>query len=373
MLGPRVNEADALLRLALIPGLGPITAEKLVAQVDHPAEIFSWSMERIQSIDGIGGERARRICDPRGAEQVANERARAHAAGVRIITRVDDGYPQAFTELSDPPLAIWMRGTFEPRDRLGLAVVGPRRPSAYGHRQAHRLGSALSRLGTCLISGLARGIDTVAHEAAVAANGRTIAVLGSGFDKLYPDENRPLAERIADGHGAVISEFPMAMPPSAGTFPRRNRLVAALGLATLVVEAGARSGALITARLAMELGREVLVIPGPIDNPECAGSNQLIRDGATLVASIEHILEEVEPLMTLAQGVTGGAPVENPRAAALSGREKQIYQLIDDAPRTVDDLVRVGNVPPSAVSATVLSLELRRLVRKTPAGYVRAV
>lgn len=368
-----MNEADALLRLALIPGLGPITAEKLVAQVDHPAEIFTWSMERLQAVDGIGGERARRICDPRGSEQIATERARAHAAGVRILTRVDDGYPQAFLELSDPPLAIWIKGALEPRDRLGLAVVGPRRPSAYGHRQAHRLGSALARLGTCLISGLARGIDTVAHEAALAANARTVAVLGSGFDKLYPDENRPLAERIASGNGAVISEFPMAMPPSAGTFPRRNRLVAALGLATLVVEAGARSGALITARLAMELGREVLVIPGPIDNPECAGSNQLIRDGATLVAGVDHILEEVEPLMTLAQGMTGGQPVENPRAAALSGREKQIYQLIDDAPRTVDDLVRVGNVPPSAVSATVLSLELRRLVRKTPAGYVRAV
>jgi DNA processing protein len=368
-----MNESDALLRLALIPGLGPISAQRLMEQVEHPAEIFSWSMERLQSVDGIGGERARRICDHRGLENAANERARAHAAGVRIITRVDEGYPQALNELSDPPLAIWVQGTLEPRDRLGIAVVGPRRPSAYGHRQAHRLGSALARLGTCLISGLARGIDTVAHEAALGANARTIAVLGSGFDKLYPEENRPLALRIADGHGAVISEFPMATPPSPGTFPRRNRLVAALGLATLVIEAGGRSGALITARLAMELGREVLVIPGPIDNPECAGSNQLIRDGATLVASIDHILEEVEPLMTMAMGMTGGVAVENPRAAALSGREKQIYQLLDDAPRTVDDLVRVGGVPPSAVSATLLSLELRRLVRKMPGGYVRAV
>ena len=368
-----MNESDALLRLALIPGLGPISAQKLMEQVEHPAEVFSWSMARLQAVDGIGGERARRICDHRGVENAANERARAHAAGVRIITRVDEGYPQAFTELSDPPLAIWVHGTLEPRDRLGLAVVGPRRPSAYGHRQAHRLGSALARLGTCLISGLARGIDTVAHEAALAADARTIAVLGSGFDKLYPEENRPLAARIAAGHGAVISEFPMATPPSPGTFPRRNRLVAALGLATLVVEAGARSGALITARLAMELGRVVLVIPGPIDNPECSGSNQLIRDGATLVASIDHILEEVEPLMTMAQGMSGGGAIENPRATALSGREKQVYQLLDDAPRTVDDVARVSGVPPSAVSATLLSLELRRLVRKTPAGFVRAV
>jgi DNA processing protein len=367
-----MNEADALLRLALIPGLGPITAQRLLEQVGHPGEVFTWSMERLQSIDGIGGERARRICDQRGDEKVAEERARAHAAGVAIITRVDPGYPADFLQLSDPPLAVWMTGALAPRDRLGIAVVGPRRPSAYGHRQAHRLASGLARIGACLVSGLARGIDTIAHEAALAADARTIAVLGSGFDRLYPEENAPLAARIAAGHGAVISEFPMATPPSPGTFPRRNRLVAALGLAVLVIEAGQRSGALITARLAMELGREVLVVPGPIDNPECAGSNQLIRDGATLVASLDHVLEEIEPLLTLAQAGTGQTPAESPRAATLSGREKQIYQLLDDAPRTVDDLVRVGNVPPSAASATLLSLELRRLVRKTPGGYVRA-
>jgi DNA processing protein len=231
----------------------------------------------------------------------------------------------------------------------------------------------MARIGTCLISGLARGIDTVAHEAALAAGARTIAVLGSGFDKLYPAENAPLAEKIANGNGAVISEFPMSTPPSPGTFPRRNRLVAALGLATLVIEAGTRSGALITARIAMDLGRDVLVLPGAIDNPECTGSNQLIRDGATLVASIEHILEEVEPLMTMAAGFTDQPNAPSPRAATLSGREKQLYQLVDDAPRTVDDLVRVATIPPSAVSATMLSLELRRLVRKTPAGYVRAI
>ena len=368
-----MNHADALLRLALVPGLGPITIRRILDQVSDPAEVFTWSMDRLQSIDGVGGERARRLCDPRGVDAVATERARCHAAGVRLVTYVDADYPQALNELSDAPVVIWMKGTFEPRDRLGLAVVGPLRPSAYGHRQAHRLSSGMARLGTCLISGLARGIDTVAHEAALAAGARTIAVLGSGFDKLYPTENAPLAERIADGRGAVISEFPMATPPSPGTFPRRNRLVAALGLATLVVEAGNRSGALITARIAMDLGRDVLVIPGPIDNPECTGSNQLIRDGATLVASIEHILEEVEPLMTLAGGASAQGVTESPRAASLTGREKQLYQLLDDAPRTVDDLVRVAAIPPSAISATLLSLELRRLVRKTPTGYVRAL
>lgn len=370
MSGP----ADAFLRLALIPGLGPITVQRLIEHVGDPAEVFTWSMDRLQSIEGVGSERARRICDHRGDEKVAQERAACHAAGVRIVTRADPDYPQDLLRLADPPLALWMKGTLEPRDRLAIAVVGPRRPSSYGHRQGHRLSLGLARIGACLVSGLARGIDTVAHEAALEAGGRTIAVLGSGFGKLYPEENAPLAARIADGRGAVVSEYPYAMPPSAGTFPRRNRIVAAFALATLVVEAGNRSGALITARLSMELGREVLVVPGPIDNPECAGSNQLIRDGATLVASLDHILEEIEPLLTLAKGGSSApTPAEHPRAATLSGREKQMYLLLDDTPRTIDDLVRIGDVPPSAVSATLLSLELRRLVRKQPSGYVRAI
>jgi DNA processing protein len=215
-------------------------------------------------------------------------------------------------------------------------------------------------------------VDTIAHTAALEANGRTVAVLGSGFGKLYPEENRPLVERIMAGHGAVISELPFHTPPSPGTFPRRNRLVAALSLATLVVEAGATSGALITARLGLELGREVLVIPGAIDNPECVGSNQLIRDGATLVATIDHVLEELDPLATLAAGQPGEGPAVSPRAAALSGREKQLYSLLDDTARPVDELVRICQLPPSAVSTTLLSLELRRLAKKTPGGYVRA-
>jgi DNA processing protein len=370
-----VSPADALLRLALIPGLGPITAHKLLAQAEDPAAIFGWSMDRLQTIDGVGGERARRICDPRGDEAVAIERAACGAAGVRILTRDQPDYPQALTRLGDPPLAVWLTGELQPRDGLAVAVVGPRRPSAYAHRQARRLALGLARLGVTIVSGLARGIDTVAHEAALEADGRTVAVLGSGLGRLYPEENAPLAGRIAAGHGAVLSEFPLATPPSPGTFPRRNRIIAALGLTTLVIEAGNRSGALITARLAMELGREVLVLPGPIDNPECSGSNRLIRDGATLVTGVDDIIDEIEPLATLARGepkVEGAAPEESMRASSLSGREKQIYLLLDDSPHTIDDLVRVGGFPPSAVSATLLSLELRRLVRKTPGGFVRA-
>lgn len=367
-----MDAADAYLRLALIPGLGPITAQRLLDAAREPGEVFSWRMEQLMAVEGIGAERARRICDPRGGDDLARERAECQQAGLRIITRADADYPHALTELADPPLALWLRGELQPRDRLAVAVVGPRRPSAYGHRQANRFAGGLARIGTCVVSGLARGVDTVAHQATLEAGGRTIAVLGSGFANLYPEENRPLAQRIGDGGGAVLSEFPFHTPPSPGTFPRRNRIVAALSLAVLVVEAGAQSGALITARLAGELGRTVLVVPGAIDNPEAAGANQLIRDGATLVASLDHVLEEISPLQTLAAGGAVDKPAENLRAGALSGRERQVYQLLDDTPRTVDELVRIGDIPVSALSATLLSLELRRLARRTPGGYVRA-
>ena len=370
-----MSPADAYLRLALVPGLGPITAHRLLDAVDEPGAVFALPMRELQAVDGIGGERARRIADPRGGEAVAAERARCHQLGLRVVTLDDDDYPRELRVLSDPPLALWIAGEIQPRDRVAIAVVGPRTPSAYGHRQARRLSLGLARGGACIVSGLARGIDTIAHEAALAADGRTLAVLGSGFDQLYPSENRGLAERIAAGHGAVISEYPCATRPSAGTFPRRNRLVAALGLATLVIEAGQRSGALITARLAGELGKEALVLPGPIDSAEHVGSNQLLRDGATLITGLEDIYEEVPPLATLAAACDEPpSSEESPREGRLTDREARLYKLLSDEPRTVDDLQRVSTLPTSQVAATMISLELRRLARKaTGGGYVRAL
>jgi DNA processing protein len=369
-----LSDVDALLRLALISDLKPVVAQRLLQACATPSEVFSWSMDRLQSVEGLGGDIARRICDHRGEEHLAAERAACHRAGVRILVQTDADYPQALLVLDDPPLVVWMKGELQPRDRLALAVTGSRRPSAYGHRQAHNLSIGLARVGTTLVAGLARGIDSIAHAAALEGNARTIGVLGSGFGSIYPSENIPLAERIISGNGAIISELPFSAAPSATTFPRRNRLIAALSLATLVIEAGNRDGSLITARLSMELGREVMVVPGNIDNPECAGSNQLIRDGATLVATLEHILQEVEPLLTLAggaQAVTQGQ-ARSPRVNALNGREKQVYLLLHDQPRTVAELAATAHLPVSSISATVLSLELRRLARRSHAGFVRA-
>ncbi len=365
-----MTPADAYLRLAMVPGLGPITAQHLLTATGSPQAVFSLTMSQLQSVRGVGGERARRIADPAGAEAVAEEQARCRRAGIRLVTRCDQDYPREFAQLADPPLAIWIKGELERRDRLALAVVGPRRPSAYGHRQAHRFSLQLAGLGTTLVSGLARGIDTVVHQAALAANGRTLAVLGSGFAHPYPRENEQLLEEIAAGNGAVISEYPLDSKPTAGSFPRRNRLVAALSLAALIIEAGKRSGALITARLSGELGHEVMVLPGPIDRPEHQGANQLIRDGATLVTSVEEVLQEVDPLLTLNRGQNLPAIRPEPE---LNGRERQVYGLLSDEPRSVDDIHRVCRLPASSISATLISLELRRLARKQPGGYVRAL
>jgi len=368
-----MDRRDALLRLALVPSLGPITAQRLLEVFEDPAELFTASMHQLQRIDGVGGERARRILDPRGGEAVAAERARAHRLGIHITTPADEDYPRQLRLLHDPPLALWISGSIDRRDELALAVVGPRRPSAYGHRQTRRLCLGLARGGCCIVSGLARGVDTVAHEAALSAKGRTIAVLGSGFDHLYPSENADLAQRIAADAGAVVSEFPFDTRPSPGTFPRRNRVVAAFSLGTLVIEAGQRSGALITARLSGELGREVLVLPGPADRPEHVGAHQLIRDGATLVTGLDDIYEELPPLATLAGGADAPGAEEHPRLASLNEREKQVYTMLDDTPRGVDELLRVSRLPASSVNATLIALELRRLARRTPAGYVKAL
>lgn len=362
---------DAYLKLALTHGLGPVGIGRLMTRFGDPAEIFSASMADLREVEGIGSERARAILDPKLNETLETEKARCRTQNLTILTPIDELYPPAFAQLYDPPCAIWMRGTMQGMDRLALAVVGPRHPTVYGHRMAQRLTQQIARLGVTIISGLARGIDTVAHQAALEAGGRTIAVLGSGLNQMYPSENQALSDKIA-ANGAVISEFPLDTRPDKGTFPRRNRLVAALSLGVLVIEAGPTSGSLITARLAAEQGRDVLVLPGPIDRPEHQGSNRLIKDGATMITSFEDILEQLPPLASLANAL---GPTPAPKIESnLTGREQQVYALLSDEPRTIDDLVRGSeNLPPSAASATLISLELKRIVRKLPGGYIRAL
>jgi DNA processing protein len=285
--------------------------------------------------------------------------------GISLVILDDPAYPAALREIPDPPPVLYLRGELSPADDWAIAVVGTRRASPYGRQATERIVADVARAGVTIVSGLARGIDTHAHSAALAAGGRTIAVLGSGLDRIYPDENRKLAEQIA-GSGAVLSEYPLGTPPDATNFPRRNRIVSGLARATLVVEADYKSGAMITATQAAEQGRDVFAVPGSIFNPLSAGPHQLIREGARVVTDASDILEELHLTAVVEQRATREALPADPTEAAL-------LRLLSHEPTHVDDLTRSARLPSATVTSTLTILELKGLARQLgPMQNVRA-
>jgi DNA processing protein len=265
-------------------------------------------------------------------------------------------------EIHDPPGVFYMRGEMVPGDALAVAIVGTRHATPYGLHQAERLAGSLSRAGLTIISGLARGIDAAAHRGALAAGGRTIAVLGGGVLNIYPPEHDELANEVARG-GAVISETPPRFQPLAGSFPQRNRLISGLSLGVLVIEAADRSGALITARHAMEQGREVFAMPGRVDSRVSRGCHRLLRDGAKLVESADDVLEELGPLVAPAS-LEDGTIVHHPAELQLNEQETQVLQAISSQSSSVDALCQSTGLPVQRVLATISVLEMRRLVRR---------
>ena len=285
--------------------------------------------------------------------------------GVSVVILDDPAYPTSLREIADPPPVLYVRGDLSPADDWAIAVVGTRRASTYGRQATERIVSDVARAGVTVVSGLARGIDTYAHRAALAAGGRTIAVLGSGLDRLYPEENRALAAQI-ELSGAVLSEFPLGTPPDAMNFPRRNRIVSGLARATLVVEADVKSGAMITATQAAEQGRDVFAVPGSIFSPFSSGPHQLIREGAKIVTDATDILEELHLTAVVEQRATREALPADPTEAAL-------LRLLSDEPTHVDDLTRAAEFPSSTVTATLTILELKGLARQLGSmQYVRS-
>ena len=286
-------------------------------------------------------------------------------AGVRPIPRYHSSFPTRLREIADPPPVIYVRGSWEPQDEWSLAVVGTRRATAYGRQAAGELARDLAASSVTVVSGLARGIDTIAHRSALDAGGRTVAVLANGLDTTYPPENRGLAEEIA-GSGALISDYPLGTKPRAEFFPRRNRIMSGLSLGTLVVEGDVKSGAMITARFAGEQNREVFAVPGSIFAPQSRGPLSLIRDGATPVGAVEHILEALNLTMI-------GAQLDFGRAApAASEDEQSLMTALTREPCHVDEIVRNTGLAAARVSATLALLELKGLVRNVGGmQYVR--
>jgi DNA processing protein len=279
---------------------------------------------------------------------------------------VDPDYPEALAGIYDPPLSLYVRGALQQGDRHAMAIVGTRRGTHYGRDTAKRLAGGLARAGYTVVSGLARGIDTVAHQGALEAKGRTLAVIGSGMDHLYPPDNAELADRIAE-QGAVISEFPLVRRPDRTTFPMRNRIISGLSKGIVVVEAGQRSGALITADAALEQGRDVFAVPGRIDNRYADGPNALIRKGAVLVRGVEDILQECGTLWGGALAKAAAAPRELCR---LNEEERSLLGLLEHGEQGVDELIRRSGLGASRVSAVLLALEMKRVIRMLPGRVV---
>ena len=359
---PMFNVRD-LLRLASTPKIGPHKIRLLVSHFHDPAEVLKASPRALIRVPGIEKKIASNIIHNKEGERFADDQLkRVNRLGARIVTIWDMEYPELLKRIYDPPALLYVMGTLTTLDKSAVAIVGTRMPSAYGQLVAESLSRDLAQLGLTVVSGLARGIDTLAHSAALKAHGRTIAVLGSGLDVPYPAENRKLMEAVT-AQGAVISEFPMGTKPDATNFPRRNRIVSGLTLGTIVVESAEDGGAMITASTALDQNREVFAVPGSIMEKRTAGPHKLIREGrAKLVQNVDDILEELGPQMRhlLKREHIPEVAVE------MTLFEKKIFDVLKNEPIHIDTLAELAETSTADALVNLLSLEFKNLVRQLP-------
>ncbi|MCH8924229.1 MAG: DNA-protecting protein DprA [Planctomycetes bacterium] len=356
------------LRLCMISGIGPRLRQALLERFGSAAAVLQAAPSALCEVSGVGAKLSRAISLSGEQVDVEAEIERCRSGGIDIVTDEDDRYPRMLQEIHDPPGVLFCRGTLLPQDNLAVAIVGARHATRYGITQSERLAGALARAGVTIVSGLARGIDGAAHRGALAAGGRTIAVLGSGLLNIYPPEHASLADEVA-ASGAIISEAPTQAKPLAGAFPQRNRLISGIALGTIVVEASERSGALITARHSYEQGREVFAVPGRVDSRLSQGCHRLIRDGAKLVETIDDVLEELGPLVE-ATSDADGQVLRHPAELQLNDMEQRVLQAIDTEPTLIDQVIRDSRLSPQQVLSTVSVLEMRRLVRRISGSSV---
>ncbi len=363
-----MTSREALIALNMISALGPVRVRNLIAALGTPQAIFEAEPDDLCRAEGIGAELARAIVSQRETVDPAAEEERARKVGARIIVTGEADYPAPLANIYDPPIALYVRGTLCEADARGIALVGTRHATHYGNSVADRLGYQLAMTSFTVVSGLARGIDTAAHRGALKAKGRTIAVLGSALDKLYPEENAGLADEIA-ASGAVISEYTMGREPDRTTFPYRNRVVSGLSLGVVVVEAGVKSGAVITANGALEQGRTVFAVPGRIDQPGSRGTHALIKQGARLCEGIDDIVQEFELLIPRSQQELLDLMPKRPDVP-LGADEQAVVRALWKGSLDVDSLARAANLKSAQLSALLLMLEMKRVVRMLPGRMV---
>jgi len=367
------DDLSSLLALNALPKIGPIRIRRLLKHFGAPATILSRSDTQLQEVSGIGPEIASIITRWRELTDPEAELALCERHQISILTARSPLWPTSLTKSQDSPLLLYVKGELLPEDQSAFAIVGSRRCSHYGRAATRRFSSTLAHAGYTIISGLARGIDTEAHEAALEAKGRTVAVLGSGLLQLYPAENKDLARRIIDGHGAIVSEFPLRCPPDKQTFPQRNRIVANWCTGLLVTECPRRSGSLITANMASEAGRPIFAIPGPIDQPNSEGCHDLIREGCALVTHPEQIIKDLQeqPLFDFAKQAPRKTDAQSPSVQLppppkpiLNETEDLIYQQLSSNEMTMDQIAETTSLPIHRISATLLGLEMKGLAKQ---------
>jgi len=363
------------LRLIRADGVGPVTFARLLKRFGSVDAALGASVSGLAKVEGIGFKTAEKIASTRDKFDTCAELERAAKLGVWLVHLDDRRYPPLLKQIYDPPPVLYLKGTLGREDNLTIAIVGSRRCSLYGQEQASRLGHLLAASGFTIVSGLARGIDTAAHQGALAAEGRTLAVQGCGLAHVFPPENDKLFELVTSS-GACISELPLQYEPLAENFPPRNRIIGGLALGTIVIEAGQRSGALITARTALESNREVMAVPGKIDSALSRGPHRLIQQGATLVQSVDDVMEALGYVGDQLKSHAARASEEASEKAAgplfdtprieLKGSEKQVHESLGSEPRHCDEVIAATGLPPGAVGAALVSLRLKGLIRQLP-------
>ena len=356
-----MTPTKACIALNMLPTMGPVRLRKLLEVFETPDRVLAARRDALRAVEGIGSEVADQIVQWESIVDLPAELERIRQFGARVITAESPLYPRQLREIHAPPIVLYVWGELTERDQHAIAIIGSRRTTHYGMESAKKLSYQLAYAGLTVISGLARGIDTAAHQGALAAKGRTVAVIGSGLSKLYPPENAALAEKIRNGNGAIVSEFSMEIEPDRQTFPMRNRIISGWSHGILVVEAGLNSGALITVAQALEQGRSVYAVPGHINAPSAQGSNRLIQQGAKLVMDASDLLDDLQILLP----ETKPSPDAAVRALPLlTPDERRVYDAIETTETSIDAIATKSELPSGTVSSALLRLELKRIVKQ---------
>ena len=358
------DEYAPWLALGQVKGLGCVGFKKLAARFADPTKALSASIAELEQVEGLHREAIAGLANFSDWAAIENEIRRVREAGIQIIPFNSPDYPTRLRMIADPPPFLYVKGTIRAQDEKAVAIVGSRSASEYGRRMARDLSRGLTSLGFTVVSGMARGIDGTAHDAALHARGRTIAVLGSGVERAYPPEHEALYHRICE-NGAVISELPIGTRPMAFNFPARNRLISGFSLGVVVVEATEKSGSLITAAMAVEQGREVFAVPGEAGASRSRGSHRLIRQGAKLVERVDDIIEEIAPqLLSNSGGAVQPSRLVLPQSASEAARK--VFALLQESSLQVDQVIERSGLAPAQALEVLLDLELQGFLRQSP-------